>query len=270
MRKYGYLVVEGPHDVELIYRLLKPHGLDRVRLEKDLDDFLRPLIPRNFPQNGDLLKRVNVPTFLQSPRRSVAVHAAQGESRLMDSIQETGATIDIGKFIGVGVILDSDSTKPASRRYEEARNKLREKGFKFPDQAGSIGKGTPNFGGFVLPNNQGSGTLEDLLLESAGKVYPKLLESAKQHVEISTGSDSGLNSDERKEIKKQSGKNKAVVASIASILKPGRAVQVSLQDNRWFGEAALEIPRIKAVQEFLVNLLELTGPSNSPGTTTIE
>ena len=46
MPKYGYLVVEGPHDVEFVYRLLSPFGMSRVRLEKDLDPFFSPLIPR--------------------------------------------------------------------------------------------------------------------------------------------------------------------------------------------------------------------------------
>ena len=33
MRKYGYLIVEGPHDVEFVYRLLSPFGLERVQYE---------------------------------------------------------------------------------------------------------------------------------------------------------------------------------------------------------------------------------------------
>jgi hypothetical protein len=40
------------------------------------------------------------------------------------------------------------------------------------------------------------------------------------------------------------------------ILRPGRAVQVSLQDNRWLRDTALGLPRVRAVQEFLMNLLE--------------
>ncbi len=39
MPKYGYLVVEGPHDIEFVYRLLRPFGLNRIRFEADLDPF---------------------------------------------------------------------------------------------------------------------------------------------------------------------------------------------------------------------------------------
>ena len=48
---------------------------------------------------------------------------------------------------------------------------------------------------------------------------------------------------------------------MASILRPGRAVQNSLQDNRWLRDAALAIPRVKAVQDFLVSLLDLAAPT---------
>ncbi len=63
-----------------------------------------------------------------------------------------------------------------------------------------------------------------------------------------------------KELRKPAGRNKAVIGSMASILRPGRAVQVSIQDNRWLRDAALAIPRVKAVQDFLVNLFEMTPP----------
>jgi hypothetical protein len=53
------------------------------------------------------------------------------------------------------------------------------------------------------------------------------------------------------------GRNKAMVGSIASILRPGRAIQVSLQDDRWLRDTALALPRVKAVQDFLLKLLEL-------------
>ena len=37
MPKYGYLVVEGPHDIEFVYRILSPLGFKRVRLESELE-----------------------------------------------------------------------------------------------------------------------------------------------------------------------------------------------------------------------------------------
>ncbi len=39
MPQYSYLAVEGPHEVEFVYRLLRPFGFNRVRLETNLDSF---------------------------------------------------------------------------------------------------------------------------------------------------------------------------------------------------------------------------------------
>jgi hypothetical protein len=64
-----------------------------------------------------------------------------------------------------------------------------------------------------------------------------------------------------KELRKSAGRNKAIIGSIASILRPGRAVQVSIQDNRWLRDAALAIPRVQAVRDFLANLFEMTPPT---------
>ena len=81
MPKYGFLVVEGPHDVELAYRLLAPCGLKRIRSESEVDNFFRPLIPREYPPEGDLQKRMGTPLFLASASHAVAIFSARGDSR---------------------------------------------------------------------------------------------------------------------------------------------------------------------------------------------
>ena len=77
MPKYGYVVVEGPHDVEFVCQLLGPRRLRRVQFEKDFDPFFHRLIPHSYPPNGDLLKRVPVPLFLQNDTHAVAIHTAR-------------------------------------------------------------------------------------------------------------------------------------------------------------------------------------------------
>lgn len=123
MPKYGYLVVEGPHDVEFVYRLLSPFGMSRVRLEKDLDPFFLPLIPRDFPPDGDLQKRVPIPLFLQGATHAIAVHSAAGETRLIETVEERSITIDYSGLTGIGILLDSDTIRsPAeSVRHDPGR-----------------------------------------------------------------------------------------------------------------------------------------------------
>jgi hypothetical protein len=260
MPKYGVLVVEGPHDAELVYRLLSPFGMNRVRLEANLDPFLEPLIPRRYPPDGDLQKRPPMPLFLQSQGHALAIRIAGGDAELVPSVERAAGSIDFNGLIGVGIILDADSDKSPSDRYTAIRDDLRAKNFPFPDNAGILSATTPRFGAFVLPDNQAQGTLEDILLECGALVYAGLLSTATTHVDAASQDQSLLN-DDLEELKKSAGRNKAIIGSMASILRPGKAVQVSIQDNRWLRDAAaLAIPRVQAIQDFLVNLLEITPP----------
>ncbi len=258
MPKYGYLVVEGPHDVEFVYRLLSPFGFKRIKWLKDLDSFLRPLVPRKFPQDdGDLQKRMPVPLFLQNDSHAVAIHIAGGDSRLVEVVQENTLYLDYALVTGVGILLDSDKDVSATVRFKAIKDAMSQKGFQLPANPGEIASGTPKYGAYVLPDNKGQGTLEDLLLDSAATVYPSLLASAARHVDAAL-LDATLTGDDTKDIRKPAGNKKAIIGAMASILRPGKAVQVSIQDNRWLRNEALAQPRVKAVQDFLVNLLELS------------
>jgi len=256
MPKYGYIVVEGPHDVEFVCRLLSPFGLRRVQWQRHLDKIMARLVPKEFPPGGDLLKRVPIPLFVSNDSHVIAVHSAVGDTRLVETVQESADRIELERFTGVGLILDSDLDIAAAERYAAIKTGMQAKGLQLPATAGDIAPGTPNLGAFVLPDNANMGTLENLLIECAQQVYPNLLQSAIGHVN-SVPADATLVADDLEDFNKPSGRNKAIVGAIASVLRPGKAVQVSLQDNRWLRDASLNIPRVKAVQDFLVNLLEL-------------
>lgn len=256
MRKYGYLIVEGPHDVEFAYRVLRPFGLTRVRLESNLDPFFAPLVPHTYPPDGDLQKRMATPLFLQCATHSIAIHSAIGDSRLVGTVEENSVLIDFQSLAGVGILFDADSDIGPSARYASVRELLRGNGFQFPDDAGSVSPSQPHLGAFVLPDNANQGTLEHLLLDCAAHVYPTLLGSATAHVEAAIV-DGALLEEDKAELLRPAGRNKAIVGSIAAVLRPGKAVQVSIQDNRWLRDTALELQRVKAVQSFLRALLEL-------------
>ncbi len=240
MPKYGYLVVEGPHDVWFTYRLLSPFGLTLVRMKGDLNPFWEDLVPKDFPPNGDLHMRVPVPLFLQSDSHSIAVHNAIGDARLVETVEENAALINVAEVTGIGLMLDSDQSIAAADRFEAIKKGLEGKGFTLPDNPGEVAAGVPQTGAFVLPDNSNPGTLEDLLIECATQVYPNLLHSASAHADTVAG-DANLNADDRADFNKPAGRNKAIVGSIASVLRPGKAVQVSIQDNRWLKGANLNL-----------------------------
>jgi len=256
MPKYGYLIVEGPHDVEFTYRLLSPFGLERVQFLDNLDKFFHPLVPSKYPPGGDLQKRMSVPLFLKNQTHVIAIHSAIGDSRLVATVEENDALIDLKLLTGVGFLLDSDQAISAIKRYSNIRESLKNTmQFDLASQPGIVSKNSPNIGAFVLPDNHSPGTLENLLLKSAEQIYPTLLAAANNFVSISK--DVGIDANELRDFNKPSGENKATVGAMANILRPGKALQVSIQDNKWLKREALHIPEIKAVQNFLKELFEI-------------
>lgn len=255
-RKYGYLVVEGPHDVEFAYRLLSPFGFKRVRFEKDLDSFFASLIPRNYPPDGDLQKRMSIPLFLQNDTHAIAIHSAIGDSRLVGTVEENASLIDLRQVTGIGILLDSDKQISAQKRYAAIKQDLANIQLVLEEQPGLITQSSPRLGAFVLPDNLAHGTLEDLLLESANLIYPELLAEAKSYVDRASNGNDLIDKD-LEDFKKPAGRNKAVIGAMANILRPGKAVQTSIQDNRWLRGEAFTLPCIQKVQDFLKSLFEI-------------
>lgn len=264
--KYGYLAVEGPHDLAFVGRLLKLHDLDRVKKLSELDPFFRPLVPRVFPHQDDLLKRVPVPTFFASTTHAIAVHVVEGDGGFPHAIQDSLDTIHAEpgpELTGIGVLLDADSRVPALDRFRRLKTSLDATPFprpiRFPDAPGEVSATLPHAGVFVLPDNARQGTLEDLLLECARVVYPTLEAGAQAYLTAATAA-SELRAEDRKEFGKPAGRSKALVACIASFLRPGKATQVSLQDNRWLEAPIARFPQVAAIHDFLASLLELPAP----------
>lgn len=256
MTKRGYLVVEGPHDIEFVSKLLAPFGLKRVQFKRDVSTYFQRLIPTTFPYQDDLLKRVPVPLFLKSDSHELAIHNAVGDTRLLETLEESLAFLDKSQLSSIGIVLDADSKASAAERYAAIRPGLLALGLQAPTAPGLVSDDSPKMGAFVMPDNATSGTLEDLLLECGQTNYPHLLASAQNHIGGLNGF--ALNSADRKDIAKPAGRNKAIIGAMAAVLRPGKAVQVSIQDNRWLEDKALALPRIKAIQDFLVELLGIT------------
>lgn len=264
MRQYGYLVVEGPHDVEFCYRLLSVYGLNRIKQMRDLDAGLHDLVPRSFPHNGDLLKRVPVPLFLQNEQHAIAIHSAIGDSGLAPTLEETLVTMGDTHFCGLGLMLDSDSKQTADQRFQAVCKQLKavDLSLTLPVQPGQVCAGPPRLGIFVLPDNISQGTLENLLLESAATQYPDLLPAAEHYVDDALQK-ALIPKTHRDEINKPAGRNKAVIGAMAALFKPGKAIQTSIQDHDWVRGEALSIGRIAAVKRFLDDLFQLSAQAKS-------
>ncbi len=56
---------------------------------------------------------------------------------------------------------------------------------------------------------------------------------------------------------------KALVATVVSVLKPGKTNTVSIADNNWVSDKTLlEVPALKKLKTFLIELLEITNTAN--------
>ncbi len=259
--RYVYFAVEGPHDIEFVGRFLKLQGLKRVQHRPQLAAYWTPLLPTSWPSppgSTDLLKRVPVPVFFQSPDVSVAIDSVTGDSQLLRSTINTRSTVEQpggDALHAIGVILDSDEGESAMERFTAIARGLAEEKLPLATAPGQVVAGPPRLGIFVLPDNATAGTLEDLLIECAEKQYPQLLASARTHVGSVQATVPQYEKSDLVDFLKPAGRRKAIVGSIGSVLRPGKSIQISIQDNRWIDGDALGLPRVKIFREFVEALL---------------
>lgn len=254
---HGLLIVEGPHDVEFAGRFLaRFHGIKRIRYRAQVSPFWTPLIPTGFPaKDDDLLKRVPVPAFFQSAQRSVAIHDAGGLSRVPSDV-DTDLALLLELPAALGIVIDAD-TQTASNRYAELCSLLSavRPDLMLPQQPGEVIEDSMRFGAFVLPNNQDSGRLEDVLTECAAIAFPTLL-SRSQALVADCRADASLSHQFRSH--KEPDWQKATTSVIGNVLKPGRAIQTSIQDNDWITFNTLErVAALRHFERFLSQLLDL-------------
>lgn len=264
--KFGLLIVEGPHDVAFVDRLLRPYGLTQVERHSNLANEWERLIPTKFPYNDSLVAPVPIPHFFQSDSHSIAVQRANGDSQLVSRLEGSLTLFPSARqpLTGLGLLFDSDKKQPQDRLTAIRKQLQRFELPAFPANPGEVStKSTPRTGSFVLPDNQSCGRLEDLLYEVANHQYPLLLNEASEFVRkidaqvTSQKPTHPLTTQDLKEFNEPAGRQKATLGAMASILKPGKAIQNSLRDNRWLEGAALAQPRIRQLMEFLAQLFDL-------------
>jgi len=256
--KYALLATEGPHDQAVIGRLLELLGLKKFngKLEA-LDPFWEKFIP-DYPRKGNLYARMNMPSLFTSQTYSVAVYHQEGKDNLLENLFATVVNYESGiqSFHAFGLIVDADNKEPGKVAKEYVR-KLKEyaKEFEvnFPfisDAPGIVTEGTPRTGIYVLPDNEKQGVLDSILVNCASVVYPDHKDGAEQFL-------SGLKTTHKSHWKPFDDQ-KAVVASIVSVLKPGMANTPSIAQDRWVCEQTVkDVPEIAMLKQFIETLLEL-------------
>ena len=267
MKNYLF-IVEGPHDIAAISKYLKLHDYKMIQLKEKVPSYWKDLIPKSYPlPDGDILKRVPVPTFFKSKSndKTIAIYSAGSDNKIVPATNTTLTLLNLKddalkELRTVGIFCDADD-KLAKERYTNLMLEFEKDldiEFKSIIQNHSFGEVTQNqghkFGVYIFPDNSNQGVLEDLLLEGAQSNYLEVMNYAKDYA-------NQIESENLDYIKTNnligSERKKMLVGVIANALKPGKANQVSIQDNHWINHNTLENNRIQsAFKNFLEKMLD--------------
>lgn len=228
-------------------------GLSIIGKITEVDGFWNRMIPRTYPHQDDLLKRVPVPTFYQNDNLSVAIYSAGGEENIPIAFDSL-VNVMVEGLSGVAVFFDSDEKMP-EEKFNEMHQKLQlkiESDF-LPIIEGvafnQVKEAPIKCGLFVFPNNHEKGTLENLLLEGGNIAYLEFLIPAQRYLE----SIPSLHTEKWNEAKK----SKALFGVMANVLKPGSANQVTIQRDNWISKETIKQTNQEKIKGFLVQLMDI-------------
>lgn len=255
--RYAIIGVEGPHDQAFVGKVLKLLGLKDFReelkgLESDLDPFWRKFIPV-YPKKGNLYKRLDMPSILFAENLSVAIYAGEGSNLAtnLDDILLANSEYQTN-LAAFGIVADCDRSTP-DRIVAPYANKFRSYFPNFPDRPGVVDSNHPRTGIYVLPDNVSPGVLDTLLCSCGQIAYPAYMEKATSYLDR-------FSEEDKKCLKwKNFDREKALVATVVSVLKPGKTNTTSIADNHWVSEnTQQQVPALANFIEFLNQLLAVS------------
>jgi hypothetical protein len=267
--RYAIIGVEGPHDQAFVGKVLKLLGfkdfreewdklekLTRLDMSKELeskfDKFWHKFIPK-YPKQGSLYKRLNMPSILFTESLSVAIYEGEGSNIVtnLDDILSANSEYQTN-LAAFGIVADCDKSTP-DRIVATYSKKFRSYFPNFPVNPGVVDTNSPRTGIYVLPDNQQQGVLDTLLCECGQIAYPAYMEKASSYLNEFSESD-------RKSLKwKNFDREKALVATVVSVLKPGKTNTTSIADNNWVSEQTKQqVPALENFIKFLSQLLEVS------------
>jgi hypothetical protein len=247
MPRYAIIGVEGPHDQAFVSKLLIGLGFqDFTGRAAELDPFWETLKPK-YPKNGRLYVRMDMPSILFTADLSIAVYAAEG-SGLKDSFPKAFVNhppyrVQISAF---GIVADADTAGPA--RVAADYSAIYRAHFpNIPNRPGVVDLSAIRTGIYVVPDNTQPGVLETLIIPCGAAVYPKHMKLARDYLNGFAAADKAhwRNFDDQK----------ALVATVASVLRPGLTNTVTIKHDSWLCPATAA--QVQPFVDFLKQLLSL-------------
>jgi len=250
--KYVLLATEGAHDQAAICKFLQLFGLQSFRGERKLlDEFWLGLLKtEKKSENIYAHEDMHQPRFFTSQTHSVAVYQGSGSNlsqNLFDLLNDM--RIDVQQLHAFGLIVDADNNSP-DKVAKEYADKFRRFFPSISVRPGKVVVNSSRTGIFVLPDNSRTGTLDTFLVDCASVAYPDHKSGAMQFLD-------GLD-DAHKAHWDPFDSDKAVVATIVSVVQPGIANTISIRRDQWISAETISgLPQVANLSNFLKDLLEL-------------
>lgn len=261
--KYAIIMVEGIHDLMVVYRMLRLKKFENIKNFMEIPIELRKCIPNKFPFNDDNIEQriVPCPTFMRNDNITVLINQSGGQTKMLkdlNSILKINIEAkDLANLKTIGLIFDADDQNAEDKmntivyEYDTLASKM-ELVYSIKDiksGAGNVFGFNVQYTCFILPDNENKGFLEDMLIDSAKQEYDGLLTLAEEYVEKVP--------QEYKRKWKPADKKKAVIGCVSNILKPGRANQVTIHDDKWINNLSVkDINSHKRLFDFISEIVE--------------
>ncbi|CAD5919978.1 DUF3226 domain-containing protein [Planktothrix agardhii 1806] len=261
MSRYALIGVEGNHDQAFLEKILrKLLGFSKLEDQKIREDlFWEKFIPKYPAKSLKLHTRLDMPTILYKDDLLVGIYGGEG-SKLIQNLGDKLSNIsDYSSLLSAfGIVADADKNTP-NQVVTTYHNGLKEYFPDFPNQLNEIGSVTdskPKLGIYILPDNTNQGVLDTLLCTCGEVAYPEYMQRAKDYI-------NQFSETETKKLGwKPFDKEKATIATVVSVLKPGKTNTVSIADNAWISlETQNHIPKLSNLSNFLARLLDLKSVS---------
>lgn len=261
-RKFVLIVVEGNHDQACVQRILrKKLRLSEVKnfddMKPDFPKIWRKFAPEYRQGEGRLHTRLNMPAIFEGSNLSVAVYWGEG-SNLVRNLKLRIKDLDPEEYeplYAVGMIVDSDKqsvSQIVSYYHEKLKNILPN----LPNQTakgGIIADGEIRSGIYILPDNESQGVLDTILCKCGKFAYGDYWDRAVDYI-------SSFQQEDRSRIGvkwKPFDREKATIAALVSILKPGKSNTVSLADDDWISEDTIaQVPELQSLVDFIERLCQ--------------
>ncbi|MEC4885452.1 MAG: DUF3226 domain-containing protein [Scytonema sp. PMC 1070.18] len=256
-RRCALIGVEGNHDQAFLSRILrKLLGFSEFNGTKsELEPLWRKFIPQYPTKTGKLYTRLPMPSILYTDSLSVAIYVGEG-SNLIENLADKLTDISdySNALFAFAIVVDADKNSPAEVA-QEYHNGLKDYFSDFPSAAnknGTVVETLPRLGLYILPNNQDRGVLDTLICACGEVAYPEYMNRAISYI-------NQFSDEEIKQIKwKPFDRDKAIVATVTSVLKPGKTNTTSIKDDQWVSlKTEQQVSELRNLTDFLKKLLNL-------------